>query len=158
MVSPTASGIRLKSIDLHCGIYLARLDVHITVTPDGLLTSHEINNKSYGGNDVSPKYEQHEIRRGRLTPEQMRQLADLFSGWDALSDKPYPGVPDDAEIVIRYGEKTVTGCSNDPQQFPAIYAQLKKWSAQMPVVETKQEPGRWSRPRGTCAWVWACGS
>src|SRR5689334_15215676 len=61
----------LKAIELHYGIYLARLDLRITVSPDGVLRSVRTDNKSYGGNDIDPKHERVEVREGKLTAEQI---------------------------------------------------------------------------------------
>ena len=124
----------LKSTDVHYGIYLARLDVHTTISPGGLLRRERTENKSYGPNDIDPKNERIEIRQGRLTREQMASLAALFAGWDSLSDKPYPGVPDGGDVKIRYGDKTVSGGSSVPEQVRAVHARIDELAETMPVV------------------------
>jgi hypothetical protein len=125
----------LKSVEMHYGIYLARLDLHITVSPDGLLRSVRTDNKSYGGNDVDPKHERVEIREGKLTAEQMADLAHLFADWDSLSSHPYGGVPDGGEIKIRYGDKTVSGGSAVPKQVTDVRVRLSELAQSMPVVK-----------------------
>lgn len=134
---PTTAGTRpaLKSVELHYGIYLARFDVSTTVTPDGLLRSVRTSNKSYGPNDLDPKFQRVEIREGRLTPQQVADLARLFAGWDALSAKPYGGVPDGGDVTIRYGDKTVSGGSEVPGQVSSVRARLDELTATMPVVK-----------------------
>jgi hypothetical protein len=125
----------LRAIELHYGIYLARHELHITVSPDGLLRSVRTENKSYGGNDIDPKNERVEIREGRLTPGQMAELARLFANWDALSSKPYTGVADGGEGSIRYGDKTVSGGTAAPKQFVDARVWLRDVGEAMPVVK-----------------------
>jgi hypothetical protein len=106
----------LKPVELHYGIYLARLDRRITVSADGTLRSVGTDNKSYGGNDIDPKNERVEVREGKLSAEQVANLARLFADWDSLSTTPYSGVPDGGDISIRYGGRTVSGGSEVPKQ------------------------------------------
>jgi hypothetical protein len=124
----------LRAVDLHYGIYLARLDVHTTITPDGLLRSITIQNKSYGPKDIDPKSERKEIRRGQLTPEQIAELVQLFAGWDALPDK-FTGVPDGPAIELRYGEKTVTSGGELPDQVARVYVRIQELTRAMPVAK-----------------------
>src|SRR5678816_192633 len=113
----------LKPIELHYGIYLARLDLRINVSTDGTLRSVRTDNKSYGGNDVDPKHERVEVREGKLTAEQIAELARLFTDWDSLSTTPYGGVADGGDISIRY-ERTVSGGSAVPKQLEAARIHL----------------------------------
>jgi predicted small secreted protein len=134
-VTNAATQQRLRTVDVRYGIYLARLEVHTTITSDGLLRSARTQNKSYGPRDIDPKPERTEIREGRLTPEQMKELAALFAGWDSLSNAPYGGVPDGGDIRILYGEKAVSGGSAAPRQVWDVKARISELAARMPVVE-----------------------
>lgn len=125
----------LKAVDLQSGVYLARHEVHTTITPEGVLRSVRTENKSYGPRDIDPKQERIQIRAGRLTPAQMSELAGLFAGWESLSREPYGGVPDGAEIRIQYGDKTVAGGSAAPKQIWMINARVSELAGTMPVVE-----------------------
>ena len=131
----TATRPLLKPIELHYGISLARLDLHITVSREGVLRSVRTDNKSYGSNDVDPKNERVEIRQGRLTGEQMADLARLFAEWDLLSSKPYGSVADGGDVSIRYGEKTVSGGSEVPKQVTDARIRLMEFGQSMPVVK-----------------------
>ena len=136
-VPTTASSTQavLKPIELHYGIYLARLDIRVTVSAEGVLRSVRTDNKSYGGNDIDPKNERVEVREGKLTAEQIAELANLFTGWDSLSTTPYGGVPDGGDISIRYGEKTVSGGSAVPKQVEDARIQLMEFARSMPAVK-----------------------
>ena len=125
----------LKAIELHYGIYLARLDLRITVSPEGMLRSVGTENKSYGGNDIDPKHERVEIREGKLTADQIADLARLFTDWDSLSTTPYGGVPDGGVISIRYGEKTVSGGSEVPKEVTDARIRLMELARSMPMVK-----------------------
>ncbi|HEY0007236.1 MAG TPA: hypothetical protein VGB55_00805 [Tepidisphaeraceae bacterium] len=125
----------LKPIELRYGIYLARLDHRIAVSTDGTLRSVQTTNKSYGGNDIDPKNERVEVREGKLSTEEVIDLARLFADWDSLSKTPYSGVPDGGDISIRYGDRTVTGGSEVPQQVTDIHHRLMELARSMPVVK-----------------------
>jgi len=131
-VPTTASATQsvLKPIELHYGIYLAGLDLRVTVSAEGVLRSVQTDNKSYGD---EPKNERVEVREGRLTDEQIATLARLFADWDSFSSKPYSGVPDGGNVSIRYGEKTVSGGSEVPKQVTDIRLRLTKLGQSMPV-------------------------
>src|SRR5665213_2944722 len=58
----------LQAIELRSGIYLARLEVHVTITPDGLMRYVRTENDHAA-----------EVRQGRLTSRQMSDLAALFT-------------------------------------------------------------------------------
>ncbi len=125
----------LHSIDLHFGLYLQRFDDRTTITADGLLRSLRTQNKSYGPKDLDPKYERIEIREGRLTPQQMSELAALFANWDSLSSERYGGVPDGGDIEIRYGDKIVRGGSAVPAAVRAVQTRISDLGRAMPVVK-----------------------
>ncbi len=124
----------LKPIELHYGIYLARSDHRITVSADGTLRSVRTDNKRYGGNDIDPKHERVEVRESKLTTEQVEDLARLFTDWDSLSTTPYSGVPDGGHISIRYGDRTVSGGSEVPNQVTEVRVRLMELVRSMPVV------------------------
>ena len=67
---------------------------HITISPSGDIT---VKGKILGE------------RHGQLTPEQMRDVAGLFAGWDKLADNypPPTGSADDFKYEIQYGKKRV---------------------------------------------------
>lgn len=132
---PTTPRPTLRPVDLHYSIYLARHDLRITVSADGLLRSVRTDNKTYGPNDLDPKHERVEVREGQLTAEQTADLARLFANWDALSPKPYPGVPDGGDLSLRYGDKTVSGGSAVPKQVTDIRLRLTELAQSMPVVK-----------------------
>ena len=133
----TASGTQtlLKTIELHYGIYLARLDLRIAVSPEGVLRSVRTDNKSYGTGDIDPKNERVEVREGKLTAEQIAELANLFTVWDSLSTRPYGGVPDGGNISIRYGDKTVSGGSAVPKQVEDARIHLMELARSMPLAK-----------------------
>jgi hypothetical protein len=116
--APTTSATQtlLKPIELHYGIYLARVDLRVTVSAEGVLRSVRTDNKIYGTGDIDPKNERVEVPEGKLTAEQIAELSKLFTGWDSLSTTPYGGVPDGGDVSIRYGDKTVSGGSAVPKQ------------------------------------------
>ncbi len=124
----------LKPIELHDRIYLARLDQRITVSPDGLLRSVRIENKSYGPHDIDPKLQRTEIRQGKLTPRQISDLSRLFANWDSLSST-YGNVVDGPDISLRYGDKTVSGGTGLPRQVTDIQARLAELARSMPLVD-----------------------
>jgi hypothetical protein len=125
----------LQEMDLRYGIYLARLEIHTTIAPDGSLRSARTVNKSYGVNDIDPKHARTEIRAGILTAAQVDKLTALFAGWESLSDKPYGGAPDGGNVRIRYGEKTVSGGSAVPDQVEQVRRYVTDLAATMPIVE-----------------------
>ena len=125
----------LKPIEMHYGIYLARLDHRITVAPDATLRSVRTENESFGGNDIDPKHERVEVRQGTLTGEQVADLARLFVDWDSLSSQPYGGVADGGDLLVRYGDKTVSGGSGVPEQVTDIRVRLSELARSMPVVK-----------------------
>jgi hypothetical protein len=115
-------------------VYLARLDVRTTVSPDGQLRWVCTTNKSWGPNDVPGGREVREVREGRLTPAQANELARLFDGWGPLSEQ-YGGVPDGPEISVRYGDKKVAGGSMLPQRIRDIEVRLTELAMTMPRIE-----------------------
>jgi hypothetical protein len=76
-----------------------------------------------------------EVREGRQTGEQMEDLARLFADWDSLSSEPYSGVPDGGEVSIRYGDRTVSGRSEVPQQVEDVRVHLMELARSIPVVK-----------------------
>ena len=126
---------RLKPIELRYGIYLARLDHRIMVSPDGTLRSVRTDNKSYGGNDVDPRHERVEVREGTLTAEQIADVARLFADWKSLSSTPYGSVADGGDVSIRYGDKTVCGGSGVPRQVTDARIRLMELVRSMPIVK-----------------------
>ena len=135
--TPTTTGARpvLRAIELHYGIYLARHDLRITVSPDGLLRSVRTDGKSYGPNDTDPKHERVEIREGQLTAEQIADVARLFADWDSLSSDSYGGVADGGNVSIRYGDKRVSGGSAVPPQVTDVQARLIELAGSTPFVK-----------------------
>jgi hypothetical protein len=131
---PVTTRPTLQPIDLHYTIYLARLDVHTTITPDGLLRSVQIQNKSFGPNDIDPKNQRVEVRQGRLNQDQILELARLFATWDSLSQTPYGGVADGGQVSIRYGDKTVSGQSHVPAQVSDVHTRIVELTRSMPIV------------------------
>ncbi|MFI5379616.1 MAG: hypothetical protein ACHRHE_09990 [Tepidisphaerales bacterium] len=121
----------LRAIDVHNGIYLARLDVHTTVTPEGRVRRVFTQGVSYGPND-RPGSPQVEIREGQLSAAQMAELAQLFAGWESLSDQ-YDGVPDGPEVVFRYGDKQIRG-GMLPRQVWTAYKRIEQLAELMPRV------------------------
>jgi len=123
----------LQPIEARFGIYLARVDVHTTITPDGVLRSVRIENKSYGPHDM-PGQERVEVRAGRLSDAQVADVAAIFKGWQTLSAK-YGAVPDDAMITIRFGEKTVSGgYTGLPPEVRAVEQKLRELGRSMPLT------------------------
>ena len=114
------------------GIYLARIETHITITGDGWLHSETTFNKSYGPNDRGSP-EQREIRKGQLTKSQMHELAAALSGWEKLSTQ-YGGVPDGGHIEFRYGDKLITGGSAVPDQVTLAHSKINTFANSFPVV------------------------
>ena len=102
----------LKPIDLTYGIYLARIEDHITVTPTGMLHRTLTYGKSYGPGDAAPGPSQFSERQ--LSSAEMAELSQVFTGWDALQDT-YSGVADGPEVTISLGTKKVTGGSLCPE-------------------------------------------
>lgn len=87
----------------------------INVSPAGGL--HEV--RRLGGNVVS-------TRRASLTGAQLRELDDLFRGWEELKGE-YPALPDGPVIHIRYGTKLVTsGQVAQPEQLTRIVDYLAR--------------------------------
>jgi hypothetical protein len=125
----------LEPIELRYGIYLARLDLRVTISAEGALRSVRTDNKSYGTGDIDPKNERVEVREGKLTAEQIADLSNLFAGWDSLSTTSYGGVPDGGDVSIRYGDKTVSGGSAVPKQVEDARIHLMELARSMPVVK-----------------------
>jgi hypothetical protein len=125
----------LKPIELRHGIYLARLDMRVTVSEEGVLRSVRTENKSYGKADIDPKHERVEVREGKLTAEQITELASLFANWDSLSTTPYGGVADGGDISIRYGVKTVSGGTAVPKQVEDARIHLMELARSMPLAK-----------------------
>jgi hypothetical protein len=134
MTASTTQAI-LKPVDLHDGIYLARLELHVAVSTEGVLRSVRTENKSYGTGDIDPKNERAEVREGKLTAEQTAKLASLFTDWDSLSTTPYGGVPDGGDISIRYGDKTISGGSAVPKLVEDARIHLKELAGSMPLAK-----------------------
>ena len=134
----------LQPIDIHYSIYLMRLDVHITVSPAGLLRSVTTRNKSYGPNDIPKTEELIETREGQLTADQIDKLIPLFAGWEKLADK-YGSVPDGPELDFRYGEKRIVGGSEAPRQVRDAWAAIKTLAESMPLLAAAAT----TRPRRT---------
>jgi hypothetical protein len=135
---PTTASVTqtlLKPIELRYGIYLARLDLRVSVSAEGVLRSVRTDNKSYGTGDIDPKNERVEVREGKLTDEQISELSKLFTGWDSLSTTPYGGVPDGGDISIRYGGKTVSGGSEVPKQVEEARIHLMELARSMPLAK-----------------------
>jgi hypothetical protein len=130
--APSTQPLALQPINARYGIYLARIDIRTTIAADGRLRSVRTHNKSYGPADKV--VEQIEIRQGRLTPEQMSDLARLFVGWDALSDV-CENVPDGPEVQIRYGDKVITGGRGLPRQVWDVHRRITELATSMPKVE-----------------------
>src|SRR5689334_15181563 len=59
----------LEAIEITYSIYLARLEIHTTVAPDGSVRCARIDNKSWGEKDIDPKLERRQVREGNLKPE-----------------------------------------------------------------------------------------
>lgn len=131
-VAAAATQPGLKSIDVREGIYPARLEIHTTVSPTGLLRSVRTEGKSYGPNDAPGSRERVEVRQGQVTAAQMDELRRLFAGWEQLAGS-YNGVPDGPEITVRYGDKTVRGGSGAPAQVVDVCERLRELAKSMPV-------------------------
>jgi hypothetical protein len=125
----------LEPIEMNYGVYLAGFELRVTVSPEGTLRGVQTHNKSYGKNDIDPSHERVEVREGRLTAEQMSDLAARFAGWGSLSSEPYGGPPDGGTVSIRYGDKTVSGGNEVPTEVTAIRVRLSELARAMPVVE-----------------------
>jgi hypothetical protein len=121
----------LKAIDLRYGVYLARIEIHTTVSPDGHVHRLRTDNKSYHPND-NPGRAKIEVRDGRLTPDQMTELARLFSGWESL-DAEYNGVVDGPDIEFTYGEKRIHGGSL-PKKAAQAMERVEELAQSMPAV------------------------
>ena len=134
----------MEAVELRYAIYLAGIETHTTVTPDGLLRSVRTRNKSYGRNDRT--IERTEVRAGRLTAEQRAELLRLVAGWQSLSNQPYGSAPDDAEVTLRYGNKVVTGGSGLPKQVWDVYRSLEKISMGMPIISAPSAATAGSQP------------
>ena len=77
----------------------------------------------------------------RLPPARLKELAEMFSGWEAL-DETYldSTIPDAYFITIHYGGKAVEASDlapNLPQQFRRIFAEIEAIAAQSGNVEPK---------------------
>jgi hypothetical protein len=132
---PTAvatSETELQAVDARYGVYLARLEIRTTITPDGRLRTVRTLNKSYSPADKV--VEQTEVRAGQLTDEQIKELARLFAGWEALKDV-YPNAADGPEVSIRYGDKIVTGGTGLPRQVWDVHRRVIELGTEMAVVE-----------------------
>ena len=136
----TATRPTLKPVEMRDGVYLARIEHRITVSPDGTLRSVRTDNKSYGGNDIDPRHERVEIREGQLTQEQVADLAALFADWDSLSPERYSGLVDGGDVSIRYGNKTVSGGTDVPKQVKDARVRLREFARAMPVVKQRRAP------------------
>ena len=133
-VTTQATQPSLKEVDLRHGVYLARIEIHTTITPGGQLRSVRTEGKSYGPRDIDPKLERRDVRQGQLTPEQMAELAALFTGWESLSSLPYGGVPDGGHTELRYGDKIVSGGSDVPKQKRAKISPSRSSALTRPVI------------------------
>ena len=126
-----------RAVDLHYSIYLARIDVHTTITSGGFLRCVRTDCKSWGPGDIDPRNERVEVREGQLTREQISELAGPFRDWDLLSSDMYPSVPDGGETAIRYGDKLVSGGDGHgaPKQMWEAHRLICDLAAAMPVVK-----------------------
>jgi hypothetical protein len=115
----------LREIEMRSGVYLARVESHVMVQPDGAVRSERTMNKGFPS-------EQIEVREGKLSSTQMEDLAASFTGWEDF-DAHYSGVADDREISIRYGDKTVEGGSGLPRKVLDIRKKLMEIVNALPV-------------------------
>ena len=122
----------LQEVDARYGIYLARMEMRTTISPDGRLRTVRTQNKSYGPADKV--VERTEIRAGQLTPEQMAELARLFAGWETLNDV-YENVPDGPDVRIEYGGKIVSGGTGLPRKVWDVHRRITELGTGMAVVE-----------------------
>ncbi len=124
----------LKEIEIRNGVYLARIEIHTTITPEGELRWARTYNKSYGPNDVADaKSERWERRQGRLTPQQQSELAKLFEDWDALPNNGASGVPDGGQLDFRYGAITLHGIL--PPKAKVAFDHIQSLAESMPLVK-----------------------
>jgi hypothetical protein len=125
----------LKAIEVRSGVYLLRVEVVTTVSPEGVVRRVRTENKSYGANDKAgpPRVE---VREGRLTEAQMEELAKLFDGWEKWEDR-YGGVPDGGTMEVTYGGKRVRGGSRAPEQVQEVVRRVEALGEVMPVVAEK---------------------
>jgi hypothetical protein len=125
---PPATPAPLREIEMRSGVYLARVESHIVVRPDGSVRSERTMNKGLPGEQV-------EVRDGTLTSQQMEDLAASFVSWEDF-ESHYSGVPDGPEISIRYGVKTVEGGSALPREVLDIHRTLMEIASGLPVKGT----------------------
>lgn len=131
----------MESVHLRYGVYLARLEVDVTISQSGLLRYARTENKSYGDGDHGGLREKVEIREGQLRPEQMAELGRMFEGWVELSSEPYGGVPDSGEIEVWYGVKRVWGGSDAPVPVKKIRVRVEELAGEMNVVVAGGQSG-----------------
>jgi hypothetical protein len=71
-----------------------------------------------------------------LTPDQRRDLAQAFAGWDALKDEYLPDrpAPDGLTLYVRYGTKgvTVVEPADVPPQFRAAVTAIESAARTVP--------------------------
>jgi hypothetical protein len=126
------SELVLQAVDARYGVYLARLEIRTTITPDGRVRSVRTLNKSFTPADKV--VEQTEVRAGQLSEEQMKELARLFVGWEGLKDV-YPNAADGPEVSIRYGDKMVSGGTGLPRQVWDVHRRVIELGTGRGVVE-----------------------
>ncbi len=123
----------LKRIEVKYGEPMARLEMQTTISADGQLRHIRTDNKVFGNGDKSA--ERTEMRSGKLTPEQMKDLARIFAGWEALSSRDFIPVPDAPGITIRYGgaDGVILPVGRGiPKQVDDIYRRINELAAAMP--------------------------
>lgn len=94
--------IPFQTLHVEFDVYLARTERTTTLNATGHLERVEIAGKSYGPHDVDPTKQRISLRAGDLSPEQMTELARLWTAADAIEGAPgsAPFVVDGPEIRI----------------------------------------------------------
>lgn len=129
----------LKAVDFDLDLYLARLEIHTTITPAGKVRSVRTENKSYGPND-NPGPPRTEVREGNLSPMEIAELSRLFQDWEKLKDS-YRGPADGPVIKISYGDKQIiSGSADAPKNVLLVQERILEISRAFPVPGEKR-PG-----------------
>lgn len=128
------SAARLKPVDLHSSLLLARYESHTTISASGWLHSVMSWNKTSGPNNTvgPPKVE---VREGQLSATQKVELAKMFAGWDSLA-ATYSGVPDSGQVEVTYGNRRVTG-GDLPERVRAVVSKIEELARSMPAEKAK---------------------
>ena len=121
----------LQAVDLDYGVYLARIDIHTTISPEGFLQSVRTENKRYAPNDINNGKERTELRQGHLTSNQIADLARLFQTAIQVPADKSATVADGPYVHLRYGTTVLTNGNENMDAVRVLVDRIEAITATM---------------------------